>query len=261
MKIYARSESGFIERHIATLAGAGFLLCLLSSVFVPSTEAATDYCAYETKAIKFLIDQTTAFDDLDIDNLKDGTRQLLNSLGPGDRLIIETITDAAVHGKPLFDACIPFCPESYFSSCNRTLAKVDRRTFIKDVGVIVTAVIKDLQSYPYSDVLGSILQEPIGRMVIFSDGLHRTADFQLTPPNFSSHADSCADIAGKYDAPDLDGADITFFGAGRYHDNARRPLTPAELQELRQFWQVCLSSVGSRSVSVVYRLGRHMANK
>jgi hypothetical protein len=117
-----------------------------------SFKAQQDYCRFGRGTVLVLVDRTSVYDQFDIDRFRQGIVDVVSSLPPGDRLVINTIADSYTRSRKIFDSCLPGCPEGkfldwLFGSCLPVLARMDGQNFRKELVQRLRDLLKATESY------------------------------------------------------------------------------------------------------------------
>ena len=213
------------------------LWLLFFTVWNSSQAAQQDYCAQgDEKAVLFLIDRTSAFDEQDKKIFANGVNTLFQGLDAGDRLIIHTLTEDFSESRKIFDACRPGCREQgivsgLFSQCRASVAKVDERKYMRNMLASVKPMISKQEDYPNSEIIETISfmaqeyeRHKPARLIIFSDMIEhsRLARFghlkESGIPVLLDKLDKLGLIRS------MQGVDVEVFGFGRDHSRQREGL-------------------------------------
>ena len=121
----------------------------------------TRYCAPEGSDILLFLDVTTPYDAQDKTILVDGLQRIVADLKGGDRIIIRTIGDSAIHSERLLDKCIPYCPpkgfwEDLFSDCTGGLILNHKRMLIGEMRSKTRARLDNFRELEYSDIVTTV---------------------------------------------------------------------------------------------------------
>jgi len=243
------------------------LIFLLLLPFSEAIAATQDYCSQgEGRAVLFLIDRTSVFDQQDKKSFADGVDVLFNHLQTGERLVIHTLTEDFSSSKKIFDACRPGCLEQgltagLFSQCRASRAKMDERKYLRDVLTSIKPLILNQEKYPNSEIIETIAfmmqeyeQQKPTRLFIFSDMIEhsRLAKFGYLKEK---------DIEPLLDRLDrlglirpMQGVDVEVFGFGRDHSVQRKGLRAELKRNIEQFWQAYFK----RAKAGKFHLGRDL---
>jgi hypothetical protein len=242
---------------------------LCAASFGPA-HASDDYCGYGSSTAILLIDRTTQYDAVDRSVFLDAMTDLITQLGPGDRLLVFTMTGAFTDSRRLFDNCKPGCPaEGFFaqlmSACSPTMARSQLDLFTKRLAIVLARILKDPEQTPLSDLFRTVAEvthdysnpdsggRPIRNVVIFSDLLENSTiiserEFRELP---------VADIIGRLDAaaltPAVAGATVQVFGFGRDDSPRRPPLAQGPRQRIAEVWREWFRAGGATGVEIGFR--------
>ncbi|MEQ9436779.1 hypothetical protein [Hyphomonas sp.] len=223
--------------------------CSGSSGSEPGAQAA-GYCAFGETSSLFLIDQTTPYDDTDRAVITESIGTVVDRLGPGDRIVLATISEHYTQSSRLINACKPGCPQgqgaldSMVGGCSSMKALADERQFMSSLAQTLAPAVQGSSSADHSAIMSTIAQwtqappggQPFNHVYIFSDMLENSqavpwSDFRSAEP------DAAMALAEKYRyVPAVQGADVRIVGFGRSHNPGRPPLDPELDARLREFW-------------------------
>lgn len=229
-----------------------------------SFKAQQDYCRFGRGTVLVLVDRTSVYDQFDIDRFRQGIVDVVSSLPPGDRLVINTIADSYTRSRKIFDSCLPGCPEGkfldwLFGSCLPVLARMDGQNFRKELVQRLRDLLKATESYPNSDIARTIAEvtkiynmssnmKTIHTLVIVSDMIENS-DVVPHQSIFSERSDK---IIRRFSQAgievNLQGAEVQVLGVGRDDTPERRPLGPEVRRKLKEIWTSWLKMGGASSV-------------
>ncbi len=234
--------------------------------------AATDYCQGGTKTIVFLIDRTTAFDEIDRQDLVTGLDPLFSYLGSGDRLIVQSVNDDFNRSARLLDFCKAQCPDAGFignlmSTCSTINARRDLVLQKDEVARVMMRVLQEIEQYERSDIMatiGSVSKDlafatqagrtkPLRMMILFSDLLENSQPVPW-PQITQSNPRTKAKFAEIVQQGALTGVDVVAFGVGRSHAPVRPALDRQSLTRVDENWREFFRVAGAKSFRVVRRL-------
>ena len=224
--------------------------------------AATDYCVGSKRAVLFLIDRTTAYDERDQEVLVGGMERFFRELGTGDRLLLYTIGASPADSRRLFDRCVPGCPDegflgNLFSSCKAMVARADRQVFTRDLVKMLVDLLHDQQDHPASAIIETIRSVAASnraghptRLVLFSDMLENTEllTFEQLLRDGAGPALARVEQAGM--VPDLAGMEVDAFGLGRSHAKDRPALSGEAMRTLTEFWEGLFAKAGAADSTI-----------
>lgn len=229
-----------------------YVMLTLAGLMLPVAAMASqqDYCAEgDGKAIIFLVDRTSSFDEQDKLTFAEGVDALFNHLVTGDRLVIHTLTEDFSASKKIFDACRPGCREQglvsgLFSQCRSSVARVDERKYLREMLTSVKPMISTEENYPNSEIIETIafivqeyeLLKPT-RLIIFSDMIEhsRLASFAyLKKEKIPALLDKLDKLGLIRPMP---GVEVDVFGYGRNHTSGRKGLSATQKRNIEEFWQ------------------------
>jgi hypothetical protein len=248
-----------------------FLLiaCLVAASFSPA-RASDDYCGYGRSTAILLIDRTTHYDTVDRSVFLDAMADLINRLGPGDRLVALTMAGAFTDSRELFNNCKPGCPaEGFFaqlmSACSPTMARSQLSSFTKQLALVLARMLKAPEQTPLSDLFRTVAEvthdyatqasdgQPIRTVVIFSDLLENSTviperEFRELP---------VAGIIKRLESaglvPDVSGATVQVYGFGRDDSPRRLPLPQGQRRRIAEVWEQWFKAGGATEVDIGFR--------
>lgn len=220
---------------------------------------ADGYCAFGQTSSLFLIDQTTPYDDTDRAVITESIGTVVDQLGPGDRIVLATISDHYTKSSRLINACKPGCPEgkgaldSMVGGCSSMKALADERQFMASLVQTLAPAVRGSSSFDRSAIMSTIAQwtqappggQSFSSVYIFSDMLENSqalpwSDFRSMEP------DAAMALAEQLRyVPAVQGADVRIVGFGRSHNPGRPPLDPELDARLREFWTVYFYAGGA----------------
>jgi hypothetical protein len=221
------------------------------------------YCSAEGRDILLFLDVTTPYDTQDKTILVDGLQRIVADLKGGDRIVIRTIGDSAIHSERVIDRCIPYCPpkgfwEDLLSDCTGGLILNHKRILIAEIRKKTRERLDSFRELEFSDIVTTVAlvsREELSakkeaEMFLFSDLIENSpfmpgGEFLMLP-----NEDLLKRIAENHLVPELRGAKVHVFGVGR-SGTAERPALPIErLNKIMEFWSQLLAEGGSASVSI-----------
>ena len=250
---------------------ASILLAALFVVFFTGGRAdaqAFQYCSIKgAKRILVLLDQTTKFDAKDQQSLTEALDAIQKSLGPGDRLVIRTITDDFARSDSVFDRCKPGCPPQSFieqlgGRCTDLMARRDNLIFMRTLAASLVPIVTEKKEYRASDILRTIhivvgnFPEPPTRVVIFSDMIENSALGRFARSNDASMRTLLLSLQRQRLIPKLKAAVVEAFGFGRLDVSGRRGLSPAQMLTIRKFWESYFGAAGVKTFTLQEQLTR-----
>ena len=224
----------------------------MSGLLIGQTDIAhADSCDGGT--VLAFIDTTTAYDDVDRDQIVPAIEDMASSLDSDQRVIIRTVRDAPSASRLLFDACVPADPEFEWSfsglwnwlTTNKDELQTERRAFFADMrasllpildqrgGASKTALIETLDHFLIS------VEQPAA-IWLFTDLLESS----VVAPGRLLDGDPQDLLKAAQHFPRLEGTPVHVAGIGRWHDVDRRPLHAAELSSLIDSWVAFINMVG-----------------
>lgn len=239
------------------------LLLLLAGLAPAALAARQDYCKLGTGTVALLVDRTTQYDQQDIDILIAGLDRFVGELKPGDRLVVQTITDDYAASARKFEECVPGCPEGggltdwIMATCKPTVAKAENRDFKRRLAMVLIGMLKERQAYPRSEILRTIdnvaeTWKPRGlnRMIVFSDLLEHSDVLTYTALSEGPPAKNLRIITDQRLLAPLSQVQVDMFGFGRGHDPGRKALPRPVENRVRDFWTAYLKASGASSIRI-----------
>lgn len=230
-------------------------------------QAAEDYCRYGHGTAVLLVDRTTAFDQTDKSLFLQALDGLIAGLGPGDRLVLFTMTGAYTESRKLFDRCKPGCPEQGFftgllSSCRPVLARSENVVFIRDLAQTLAGLLQRPEATRSSDLFRTVAEsvrpyasgpQRLRTLIMFSDLIENSPllperELKRLPPAVVVQRLRASGVQAE-----LDGATVRVFGFGRDDSPGRPPLPQAQRQRIAEAWRLWLTAGGAHSVEIGLR--------
>ena len=238
---------------------------LLILALLTAQAKAADYCGYGHGTAILLVDRTTAFDTTDKTIFLQALDGLIANLGPGDRLVLDTMTGAYTESQKLFDRCKPACPDEGFlaeflSTCRPVIARADALGFTRELATTLAALLQKPEETRFSDLFRTVQDAvrpyaaaKVSNLYIFSDLIENSTllserDFKrLAPATIVQRLRTDGVVAA------LAGSAVHVFGFGRDDSPGRPPLPQAERQRIAEAWRLWLQSSGAVSVDIGFR--------
>lgn len=246
------------------------LAVAVALLFAGSARAAENYCTYGHGTALLFVDRTTSFDATDRGVFLDAAGDVIDQLGPGDRLVVVTMTGAFTDSRKLFDQCKPGCPDEGFfagllSTCAPTLARARLQSFTASLAATLAELLRKPEDTPASDLFRTIAEitrayatpadasRPIRSVIVFSDLLENS---QLLPERELrvlpvARIEKRLDDAGLL--PKVGGANVRVFGFGRDDSPGRPPLPQDQRKRIGRVWEDWFRAGGAADVSIGYR--------
>ncbi len=243
------------------------LLALLLLGGARGAWAAEDYCSYGHGAAVLLVDRTTAFDGTDKTVFLQALDGLLDELGPGDRLVLFTVTGAYTESRKLFDRCKPGCPEQGFltgllATCRPVLARSETVAFTRELAQTLAGLLQRPEETAFSDLFRTVAEAVRGfaagpqrlrTLILFSDLIENSPllperDLKRLTPAEIVHRLQSNGVEAK-----LDGAAVRVFGFGRDDSPGRPPLPQAQRQRIAEAWRMWFTAGGAGTVEIGFR--------
>lgn len=250
---------------IRTRALRAALLTVLLLLGGRAARAADDFCSYGSGVAVLLVDRTTSYDQTDRTLFLQALDGVVAELGPGDRLVLFTMTGAYTESRKLFDRCKPACPEQGFfaglvSSCRPVLARAEAVGFTRELARMLAGLLQTPEETAASDLFRTLAEAvrpyPAGKLrtvVLFSDLIENSAvlserDMKRLPPAESVERLRAAGVSAR-----LGGAAVRVFGFGRDDGPGRPPLPQAQRQRIETVWRRWLEGNGAGAVEIGFR--------
>lgn len=230
-------------------------------------QAADDYCTYGHGTAVLLVDRTTAFDGTDKTLFLQALDGLIAGLGPGDRLVLFTMTGTYTGSRKLFDRCKPACPEQGFftglmSSCRPVLARSENVAFTRELAQTLAGLLQKPEETRFSDLFRTVAEavrpyasgpQKLRTLIMFSDLIENSPllperELKRLPP-----ADVLERLRANGVDAKLEGASVRVFGFGRDDSPGRPPLPQAQRQRIAEAWRLWLTAGGAGSVEIGFR--------
>ena len=225
---------------------------LLSGLLVGQTDFAhAESC--EGGTVLAFIDTTTAYDDVDRDQIVPAIEEMAFSLIPHQRVIIRTVRDAPGASRLLFDACVPADPKFHWSFSgllkwlitNKDELQIERRAFFADIKASLLPILDQRHGASRTtliETLGHFLisVEQPAAIWLFTDLLESS----VVAPEELLDGDPQDLLKAARHIPRLENTPVHIAGVGRWHDVERRPLHAAELSRLIDSWVAFINMVG-----------------
>lgn len=224
----------------------------VSGLLIGQTDIAhADSCDGGT--VLAFIDTTTAYDDVDRDQIVPAIEELASSLIPHQRVIIRTVRDAPGASRLLFDACMPTDPRSHWSVSglwnwlitNKNELQTEQRAFFADMRASLLPILNRRGSASKTALIETLhhflisVEQPAA-IWLFTDLLESS----FVSPGKLLHGDPADLMEAAQQFPRLVGTPVHIAGVGRWHDVDRRPLHAAELSSLIDSWVAFINMVG-----------------
>lgn len=245
------------------------VVAVLSAVITlacsPEPTGAPDYCSIgEARMTLLLVDRTTSYDRLDREIFATELERLYNTLEPGERMLVQTITEDYAASERMFDECLPGCAPGttgLLGACDQFTIEEANSHFEQQLRDAVRGLIETSPDRPRSEIVMTIAtatqqqrESGLRRLFVFSDLLENSPTTYLWPTLASETPDGLVSRARELNAmPVLSGADVAVFGFGRDHTAARRSLAPEVRERMVQVWTRYFSEGGATSVRIDQR--------
>jgi hypothetical protein len=243
------------------------LVALLLLMGAPAAQAADDYCSYGHGTAVLLVDRTTAFDGTDKTLFLQALDGLIAGLGPGDRLVLFTMTGAYTESRKLFDRCKPACPEQGFftglmSSCRPVLARSENVAFTRELAQTLAGLLQKPEETRFSDLFRTVAEavraygsgpQKLRAVIMFSDLIENSPllperELKRLPP-----AEVLERLRANGVQARLDGASVRVFGFGRDDSPGRPPLPQAVRQRIAEAWRAWFTAGGAGAIEIGFR--------
>lgn len=187
------------------------------------------------------VDATTPYDQQDRDVIMVAFGKMAASMHIGDRLHIVTVAESADKSALLFDGCVPGAEsaglvdglwQALFVPPGQ--AKAD---FFAEAGKAVEPVLFQRHETPATALAETVAYHaPADEIWLFTDLLD----------SFSVRVRAllAGEAAIAVPLPHMQGVVAHIAGVGRYHDDARRPLTDIEMEHLLAAWRAWFAGAG-----------------
>ena len=242
-------------------------LALLLLTGARTAQAADDFCSYGTGVAVLLLDRTTAYDQTDKTVFLQALDGLIAGLGPGDRLVLFTMSGAYTESRKLFDRCKPACPDQGFftalvSSCRPVLARAEAVTFTRELAQTLAGLLHQPEQTRFSDLFRTVAEavrpyaagpQKLRNLILFSDLIENSPfmperEFKRLPPATVLERVRAAGVLAT-----LDGAAVRVYGFGRDDSPGRPPLPQAQRQRITHSWRAWLEASGAGNVEIGFR--------
>ena len=242
---------------------------MLSTCAWPADVRAADYCEFGEKTVVFLIDRTTAYDQIDREQLLGGIDPMFKQLGAGERLVVQTVAGDHTRSDRLFDACVAGCPETnvadwFLSSCSSVVAKQEQITQKRQLAQVFKSVLDHPESHKHSDIAATIssvvnsyqaaadrgASKPVRLVVLFSYLLENSEIMSWRRLQSTSAEAFVGSMKAADAMPRLADARVVAFGFGRSHDPGRPALQPILAERIKDAWRLYFSQAGAEVVSI-----------
>jgi hypothetical protein len=235
---------------------------------VPSTEAATPYCAAAKRTVAILMDRTMPYDSADRQAIEQSLQAIDRHVLFGTRIILQTIGEGFSVNRLEFDGCVPGCPDIGLieqfqgAACVPVRANADRNAFRAELYRKLKELSETSEKSPHSDIARTIAElsrslagtpTPLAELVIFSDMIdnvvvgHRIIYMQ--DPRRTLEMTLRQNVRAE-----LKGANVAIFGFGRLDIPPRNTLPQDQYERLRTFWAEWFKVSGAARVTFGVRL-------
>ena len=233
-------------------SNAALVGLLVSGLLVGQTDIAhADSCDGGT--VLAFIDTTTAYDDVDRDQIVPAIEDMASSLIPHQRVIIRTVRDAPGASRLLFDACMAANPRFHWSfyglwnwlTTSKDELQSERHAFFADMKASLLPILDQHGSASKTALIETLDQFLVGveqpaAIWLFTDLLESS----VVSPDRLLDGNSQDLLKAAQQFPRLVGTPVHIAGVGRWHDVDRRPLDAAELSSLIDSWVTFINMVG-----------------
>ena len=225
---------------------------LVSGLLVGESDIAhADSCDGGT--VLAFIDTTTAYDNVDHNEIIPAIEEMASSLEPDQRVIIRTVRDAPRASRLLFDACVPADPEIDWSfigawkwlTTDKDELRTERRAFFADMRASLLPILDQRGSTSKTALVETLdhflisVEQPAA-IWLFTDLLESS----VVAPDRLLDGDPQDLMKATQHFPSLAGTPVHVAGVGRWHDVDRQPLDAAELSSLIDSWVAFINMVG-----------------
>lgn len=233
-----------VNAAVIGLLVSGLLLSQAASAHADSCDGGT---------LLAFIDTTTAYDDVDRDQIVPAIEQMASSLKPNQRVIIRTVRDMPSTSRLLFDACMPTDPGFDWSfaglwnwlATNKEALQIERRAFFAEMEASLLPILDQRDGASTTALVETIghfltnVEQPTA-IWLFTDLLESS----VVTPGSLLDGDTQDLLETAQHFPRLVGASVYIAGIGRWHDVDRRPLQAAELSGLIDSWVTFVATIG-----------------
>lgn len=188
------------------------------------------------------VDATTPYDEIDRVAIIAAFGQMASSMQPGDRLHIVTVTEAAGKSALLFDDCVPGTEEVGWIDAGWNFLFVPegqlQAYFFAKAGKEVEPVLYQRHETPATALAGTLTSyAPVDDLWLFTDLLESAS---VDVDALLSGDEGIDDIL----LPRMPGVTAHIAGIGRFHDTARTPLDPEQIERLLAAWRAWFAGAG-----------------
>jgi hypothetical protein len=231
----------------------------------PDPVGRADYCSIgEARTTLLLVDRTTSYDQLDREIFAAELERLYTTLEPGERMLVQTITEDYAGTERSFDECLPGCApgtSGLLGTCDRFTIEEANTQFEQRLRTAVRGLIETSPDRPRSEIIMTIAtttqqqhSSGLRRLFVFSDLLENSPTTYPWPTIASQTPDDVAARARALNAvPALSGVDVAVFGFGRDHTDLRRSLDPVVRDRMIQVWTRYLNEGDASSIRIDQR--------
>jgi hypothetical protein len=192
------------------------------------------------RTVLTLVDATTPYDDLDRAAIMPAIGQMSATLRPGDHLKVITVAESPAKSLTLVDGCVPQ-PDGGWIARLFSNPHARMREFLNAAGQQIEPVLWQRHDKPATALVQTLTEAmPADEVWMLTDGLESS----LISPRRLLDGSAVIDTEG----PRMDGITIHMTGLGRYHDDARKPLSVEEQEHMVEVWRRWLSGLGARLV-------------
>lgn len=188
------------------------------------------------------VDATTPYDEIDRAEIIAAFGRMAGSMHIGDRLHIVTVTESAEKSALLFDGCVPGTEELSWVDAAYNMLLVPpgqaKAEFFIEAGNAVEPVLYQRHETPATALAGTLTSyAPVDDLWLFTDLLE------------SASVDVDALLSGDEEIDDIllprmPGVTAHIAGIGRFHDTARTPLDPEQIERLLAAWRAWFAGAG-----------------
>jgi hypothetical protein len=245
------------------LAAATAALCIFALSGCEEKQVA-DYCAIGDSRTLFFIDETTPYDSNDREKVRRLLTTVIQSIGPGDRLTLQTIGAHYSLSRNVFDSCKPGCPPHEANmveaivggTCSTVRVNEESTAYLKKLISEAQPLLSNKTEATHSDIIDTIarvtqavpLDRPYTEIILYTDLLENSPSRKWTYFRDTSDEKLLEELRRDGLMPALQGATVRIFGFGRFHSEGRPALSTEDDVRLRTFWTEFLTEAGAAQV-------------